>query len=324
MKSRALLISCMIGLGFLFAALFGCSPAAKEVNRADGLKVVTTLFPLYDFARNVGGEKAQVTLMLPPGVEPHAFEPRPKDIFLINKADVFVYTGDFMEPWAASIIKSVDKGKLAVVDASEGAAVRPETEEGPHHEHEAGASHEAESRKQPVDPHIWLDLGNARKMVDNICAGFVRKDPGNRAFYESNASAYKTRLADLDVRFREGLAHCSTRVFVHGGHYAFSYLARRYNLTYMSAYGFSPNAEPNPRHLAEMVRTIRQYHTKYVFYEELLQPRVAQTLARETEAKLLPLNGGHNVTAEEMKRGVTFISLLEQDLDNLKVGLQCR
>lgn len=95
-------------------------------------------------------------------------------------------------------------------------------------------------------------------------------------------------------------------------------------MTYVSAFGFSPDAEPSPRHLAEMVRTIRQYDAKYVFYEELLQPRVAQTLARETGTLLLPLNSGHDVTAEEMKRDVTFISLLEQDLDNLRVGLQCR
>ena len=228
-----------------------------------------------------------------------------------------------MEPWAASIIKGVDARKLVVVDASEGVLLEPEEEGGPSHEGEARpAVHQNE--KEPIDPHIWLDLGNAQKMVDRICAGFVWKDPGNRVLYEKNAAAYKARLAGLDSRFKEGLAQCKTRLFVHGGHYAFNYLARRYHLKYVSAYGFSPDAEPTPRHLAEMVGTIRRYDTKYVFYEELLQPRIAQTLALETGAKLLLLNGGHNVTAEEMKKGVTFISLLEQDLDNLRKGLQCR
>jgi zinc transport system substrate-binding protein len=305
----------------VFAPLFSCSPSRED--RGTGVQVVTTLFPLYDFARNVGGEKAHVTLLLPPGVEPHGFEPRPKDMLFVNQADIFVYTGSFMEPWAASIIKGTDAKKLVVVDASEGAVLQSETAGGTHEGHE-GHGARAENGKEPVDPHIWLDLGNAQKMVDNICAGFVRRDPGNRQFYEKNAKAYNARLAGLDRKFRDGLSQCKTRVFVHGGHYAFNYLAERYHLTYVSAYGFSPDAEPGPRHLAEMVHTIRQHRTEYVFYEELLQPRVAQTLAHETGVSLLPLNGGHNVTAEEMKKGVTFISLLEQDLENLRAGLQCR
>lgn len=321
MRRATAFVFCLTALALVLVSLSSCRQARQ--GRADGLQVVTTLFPLYDFARIVGGAKAHVTLLLPPGVEPHGFEPRPKDILLVNRADVFVYTGDFMEPWAASIIKGTDAKKLVVVDASEGAALRTETEEGASHEDEAH-HHAAGDGRGPTDPHIWLDLGNAQKIVDNICAGFVRRDPGNRQFYEENAKAYNAALARLDRRFRDELSRCGTRVFVHGGHYAFNYLARRYRLTYVSAYGFSPDAEPSPRRLAEMVRTIRQHRAKYVFYEELLQPRVAQTLARETGVKLLPLNGGHNVTAEEMKRGVTFVSLLEQDLENLKVGLQCR
>jgi zinc transport system substrate-binding protein len=312
-------------LALILTGLSTCSPSGDGRGPGKGLQVVTTLFPLYDFARNVGGERAQVTLLLPPGVEPHSFEPRPKDILRINQADVFVYTGSFMEPWAAAIIKGVDESKLVVVDASEGAAVEPETEGAPAEEGESRHDTRREgSHKEPIDPHIWLDLGNAQKMVDNICAGCVRKDPGNKAFYEKNAEAYKAKLAGLDRQFKEGLAQCETRLFVHGGHYAFNYLARRYRLTYVSAYGFSPDAEPSPRHLAEMVRTIRRRNVKYVFYEELLQPRVAETLARETHVLLLPLNGGHNVTAEEMRKGVTFISLLEQDLNNLRKGLRCQ
>lgn len=322
MRKAITFLSCLIAGMLVFALLLSCGPSRED--RGPGVQVVTTLFPLYDFARNVGGGKAHVTLLLPPGVEPHGFEPRPKDMLFVNQADVFVYTGSFMEPWAASIIKGTDAKKLVVVDASEGAMLQSEGTGGGSHEDDADHGTHAESGKESVDPHIWLDLGNAQKMVDNICAGFVRRDPGNRQFYEKNAKAYNARLAGLDRKFRDGLSQCKTRVFVHGGHYAFNYLAGRYHLTYVSAYGFSPDAEPGPRHLAEMVHTIRQYRTKYVFYEELLQPRVAQTLARETGVNLLPLNGGHNVTAEEMKRGVTFISLLEQDLENLKAGLQCR
>ncbi|OPY70610.1 MAG: High-affinity zinc uptake system binding-protein ZnuA precursor [Syntrophorhabdaceae bacterium PtaU1.Bin034] len=294
-----------------------------EPSQKKRLQVVTTLFPLYDFARNVGGDKAEVGLLLPPGVEPHSFEPKPRDIVRVNQADIFVFTGNFMEPWAAALLKGADRQKLVVVDSSRGIALRPEAETEEPDSH-AGKNHHKHVHSDAIDPHIWLDFGNAQKMVDNILEGFITKDPQNRAFYEKNAAAYKARLRDLDDHFKEGLQNCETRLFVHGGHYAFNYLAQRYNLSYVSVYGFSPNAEPSPAHLVDIVQKIRRYRIKYVFYEELLQPRVADTIARETGAGLLPLNGGHNVTKEELERGVTFISLMEQDLKNLRTGLQCR
>ncbi len=303
--------------------LSGCSDKGRPESQQKKLHVVTTLFPLYDFARNVGGDRAEVTLLLPPGVEPHSFEPRPQDILKIHRADIFVYTGPFMEPWAEGIIKG-SRGQALVVDSSEGVALRPEIKENGANGHNEAHGHDAHGKSEVIDPHIWLDLGNAQKMVDNIAAGFIRKDPEGRAVYEKNAAAYKARLQQLDEKFKKGLADCRTRLFVHGGHYAFNYLARRYNLIYVSVYGFSPNAEPSPRHLADIIRQMKRSGTKYVFYEELIQPRIAETIARETGATLLPLNGGHNVTREELQKGVTFISLLEGDLANLRIGLECR
>jgi zinc transport system substrate-binding protein len=315
---RTAVFLCCVPL-FVLTALNSCGPSEERGGRKARLQVETTLFPLYDFAKNVCGPKGDVRLILPPGVEPHSFEPKPGDVLKINKADIFVYTGDFMEPWAAAIIKGARRGDLIVVDASRGAALRRESaDEGP-----AGRGPDGTGRAG-VDPHLWLDLDNAQVMVDNILAGVVRKDPRNRSFYEKNAAAYKAKLRELDEKFRKGLASCETRLFVHGGHYAFNYLAHRYNLSYVSLYGFSPDAEPSPRHLADVVQEIRRRKINYIFYEELLQPRMAETIAHETGVQLLSLNGGHNVTKEELQKGATFISLLESDLENLKVGLQCR
>ncbi len=323
MRKSVVFFSCLLFLTLL--AFNACQPRREPSGRKARLVVVTTLFPLYDFARNVCGTKGDVDLLLPPGVEPHSFEPKPGDIVKINRADVFVYTGDFMEPWAAAIIKGALRRDMVVVDSSRGAMLRQESGlhgsagRGP----DTAAGHDG-SASGPVDPHIWLDFGNAQVMVDNILAGLIRKDPQNRSFYEKNAAAYKARLRGLDEKFGKGLASCETRLFVHGGHYAFDYLARRYNLSYVSAYGFSPDAEPSPRHLADIVQEIKRHNIKCVFYEELLQPRMAETIARETGARLLPLNGGHNVTAEDLRKGTTFIELLERDLNNLRKGLQCR
>ncbi len=323
MRRSVVFLSCLLFL--VLVSFDACQPRRKPAGREGRLVVVTTLFPLYDFARNVCGMKGDVDLLLPPGVEPHSFDPKPGDVMKIHRADIFVYTGDFMEPWAAAIIKGARGRDLVVVDSSRGTKLRQESENhGPPGIGPDTATRHGGAASESVDPHIWLDLGNAQVMVDNILAGVIKKDPGNRSFYEKNAEAFKTQLRELDEKFRKGLASCETRLFVHGGHYAFNYLARRYNLSFVSIYGFSPDAEPSPGHLADIVQEMRLHHIRYVFYEELLQPRMAETIAQETGARLLPLNGGHNVTKEELRKGVTFISLLELDLYNLRKGLQCR
>jgi len=224
------------------------------------------------------------------------------------------------------LVKGMGKDGPLVVDSSRGATLLSQREGPADGEALPGAERQppAPAGGETVDPHIWLDFGNAQVMVDNILAAFVAKDPANKAFYEKNGQTCKARLAALDEEFREGLASCKTRLFVHGGHYAFSYLARRYGLTYVSVYGITPDAEPSPRRLAQIVGKMRRNGIKCIFYEELIQPRMAKTLAAETGARLLPLNGGHNVTREEMEKGVTFVSILEGDLENLRTGLQCR
>ena len=140
----------------------------------------------------------------------------------------------------------------------------------------------------------------------------------------ANAAAYKKRLEELDSRFRNGLAVCRTREFIHGGHFAFAYLARRYNLTYLSAYGITADSEPSPRRMMELVRTVREHGLKAVFFEELLAPRVAETVAGETGAQLVRLHGIHNVSRQELDRGVTYLGLMEENLANLRKGLECR
>jgi len=161
-------------------------------------------------------------------------------------------------------------------------------------------------------------------MVDTIARGFAALDPQNRAFYAANAERYKGKLADLDRNYREALARCHGKVIVHAGHFVFGYLADRYNLTYVSAYrGFSPNAEPSPKMLAALIQTIRKYDVKAIYHEELVSPRVAEAVARETGLPLLMLHGAHNMTREEMSHGVTFVQLMEKNLENLRKGLQC-
>lgn len=279
------------------------------------LRVVCTLFPLYDFARNVGQEKVEVSLLLPPGVEAHSFEPKPRDIVAMQKADVLIYTGKAMEPWVEDVVNSVRNDKLLVIDASQGITLLSSRVEKQSYRHGVGNK----------DPHIWLDFTNAQKMVDTIADGFIRQAPDGKDFYLHNASTYKEKLEALDARYRQVINFCRKKVIIQGGHFAFGYLARRYGLTYIAAYeGAGEDIEPKPKDLIDLIQKVKKYEVKYVYYEELVQPKAARTLAEETGTGLLKLSAAHNVTRDEFARGVTFLAIMEQNLDNLKKGLECQ
>ena len=302
----------------LFAVLSivcACQKNEPPSSQPKKLRVVTTLFPLYDFARNIGGDKIDLTLLLPPGIEPHSFEPRPDDLVRISKADLFVFTSEQMEPWAMKLIKGVAAESLLVVDTSKGTRLL-----------KGGAAneHEGEQGAGGMDPHIWLDFANARIMVDNMATGMAAKDPANREYYAARAAAYKAELQKLDDEFRTGLANCGKREFLHGGHYAFGYLAKRYGLTYHSAQAVNPDAEPTPAKIAGLLKQMRGHDLRFVYSEELLSPRSAEMIAKESGAKILMLHGAHNISKDELASGATFISLMKRNLENLRTGLQCR
>lgn len=297
----------------------GCSSreAQEPGGSAGKLGVVTTLFPLYDFARAVAGDRAVVTMLLPPGTEPHSFEPRPDDVVRVGKAGLFIYTSRAMEPWAETVIKGVDRKKLVVVEAGEGVAyLRAGAGDDPDHDDHA--------RVTALDPHIWLDFGNAVQMADNILAGFVAADPANAGHYRANAAALKGKLDDLDRRYRKGLEVCGTRIFLHGGHFTFGYLARRYHLDYHALSGVSSESEPSAARMAGMVKELRRSGARYLFAEELLSPRLSETLAAEAGVSVLMLHGAHNLGRDDFRRGVGFIGLMEENLATLQKGLACR
>jgi zinc transport system substrate-binding protein len=272
----------------------------STLNAAENkLVVITTLFPLYDFARNIGQDKISVTLLLPAGVEAHSYEPSAGDVVKVNKADLFIYTSNLMEPWVKKFTSGVDNKNLVILEASGGLEDR--------------------------DPHTWLDFSKAMAMVDRIRDALIARDPADRDFYLGSARQYSEKLAALDTEYRQTLSTCRNKVLIFGGHFAFGYLAQRYHLLFLSAYkGFSPDAEPTPRNLAELVDQIRQYKVKYIFYEELLSPRVAEILSQETGAQLLKLSAAHNLSREEMDKGISFIDVMKANLVNLKQGLLCQ
>ncbi len=317
-KKSVLLILLLILLLFSFSA---CRKEPSGTEGKPGILVVATLFPLYDFAREIGGDKIQAVLLLPPGTEAHSFEPRPADIKLLHLAQVFLLSHPAMEPWATELLKGISNPDLSVVDTSRG--VKLLTLTGEHRHREERKTAPAANPAGQIDPHFWLDLDNAALMVDNIVRALAEKEPSHAPFFRENAERYKMRLAELDGKYKSLLPDCAKRLIVSGGHAAFGYPARRYNLDYVSAYHFSPDAEPKPRDLAKIIKLIKKHDIQYIFHEELIQPRIAAALAAETGAALLMLHGAHNITKDEYDRGVSFISLMESNLNNLRRGLSC-
>jgi zinc transport system substrate-binding protein len=293
----------------------------SEVHCRVKLKVVASLFPLYEFAREVGANHSEVTLLLPPGGEAHSWEPKPGDIAKIAKADVFVYLGVSMEPWVDKVLKATRGKQVRVVEASHGLHLL----KAEHHEKEHGkpGHSQGHSHGENLDPHIWLDFHLDLEIVEAIARAFAEKDPAHQSAYSKNAEVYQGRLKDLDRIYRTSLANCRHRQMILGGHAAFAYLAKRYGLEQLSLSGVSPNAEPTPKRMAEVIEVTRKAGNKYIFSEEMVNAKLAQALAREAGVSILVLNPGANLTRQQAKDKVTFIELMESNLKKLKKGLEC-
>ena len=271
MKIRRALLNIMI-LVLIWTFLSGCSSIVgdEESVSNDRIKITATLFPQYDFAKEIVKEKGDVSLLLPPGVEAHSYEPTPKDIVDIKKTDVFIYTGKYMEPWVEKLIENMDKDSIVVIDISQGIELIDEED----HDH----GHDEK------DPHIWLDPVYGEKIVDNILEGILMADGENEDFYRQNAKAYKEKLAELDKKFEETFSKTKHKTIMHGGHFAFGYFAKRYGLEYMSPYeGFTPNAEPTPRRILELIERMKSTGINVIYYEELIDPKVAKIISDDME-----------------------------------------
>jgi zinc transport system substrate-binding protein len=283
-------------LAVLTAACQPAPPSAKPL-------VVASFYPLYEFSRQVAGDRAEVVSLVPPGVEPHDWEPSPQNVVEVQKARLFVYNGAGFEPWADKLVKELAGGKTVVARATKGV--------------------ELLTAAGTVDPHVWLDPVLAQAQVDAIRAGLEQVDPANAAAYADNARHFKAQLARLDEAFAHGLRDCA-RHDVITSHAAFSYLARRYRLTQVPVMGLAPESEPSPAELAAIVALARRKKVSHIFFETLVSSRLAETLAREVGAKTLVLNPIEGLTKEEAAAGKGYVALMEANLESLRTGLGCK
>jgi len=293
------------------AAVAAAATLLASVDPRPGLKVVATIFPLGEFAREVGGDRTETEILVPPGADIHSWQPRLGDIkTLAGERGLFLYLGSGLDPWAEDLFRNAAGPGWKRLEASRGLRLIQETD------HEEGEGH-------ATDPHVWLDFDQDRAIVDRVAAALAELSPSEAPIFEANARAYKARLEDLDRRYAEALRSCRGRRLVVGGHAAFAYLARRYGLVQTAVMGPTPEASPAPRDIVRIIALAKSENIAAVFHEPGSGDRLARTIAREIGAEVLLLHPGHNLTEARGGR-TTFIDLMERNLENLRHGLGCR
>ena len=303
-KKVGIVLSALILLG----AMSGCSQQNTK-KKNDKIKIVTTFYPMYDFAKNIVGSNGDVELLIPAGTEPHDYEPSPKDMANIEEADVFVYNSDAMETWVPKLKQSVDNQNLKIVKASQGIQLIK------------GSAEENDGKASPVDPHVWLDPVLAKKEVENIKNGIIAADPTHKSEYEKNAAQYEAKLTDLDQLYKNTLKNAKSRVFV-TQHAAFAYLANQYHLTQVPIAGLSPDQEPSPSQLGDLQKYVKEHNIKTIYFEEIASPKVAKTLADATGAKTVQLSPIEGITKEEQSKGVDYIEYMKKNLEALQLSVK--
>lgn len=340
-RYRAVLLFIAVILSLVLTA---CGAADKYKNLDENkITIIATLFPQYDFARQIAGDNANVVLLLSPGMESHSFDPSPTDIIAIQNSDIFLYTGPYMESWAADVIEGIESDTRIVDLSAHVPLVKQEDIEKEYeeahaghnhgegeecdeveleevgHEHEHSHTHEHD---HTYDPHIWTNPMFAKIMVEDIVAALIECDPEHAAEYEQNRDAYLAELDRLDTEIRAMVAEAERHELFFGGRFAMYYFTKEYGLTYDAVYdSCSSETEPSVQSVMHVIEEMKEHDIPVIYYEELVDPRIARTIAEEIDCQMLLWHSCHSVTKKELEAGVTYLELMWKNLENLKVGL---
>jgi zinc transport system substrate-binding protein len=301
-------------------ALMSAEARAKQEAVIDGrFTVVTTVFPAYDFVREIAGTAVELSILLPPGLESHSFEPTPRDIIRIQNSALFICTGGESETWVERVLSSMDAGEaggprivrmMDCVHLFEEEAVE-------------GMQVEEEAEEAAYDEHVWTSPRNAARIAERIAAELAALDPGNADAYRRRVGAYTAELAALDTGFREAAAGGSRKTIVFGDRFPFRYLAEEYGLSYFAAFpGCSTETEASAATVAFLIRKIREEHIPVIFHIELSNERMADMISEETGAEKRLLHACHNISKRDFDQGRSYLELMNQNLLALREALR--
>jgi zinc transport system substrate-binding protein len=300
-KVKIIIVISIVVLLLIIDAFYYLKPDVKQreefkIFKDENGKIIVSAasFPVYDFAKEIGGDKIKVNLLLPPGIEAHSFRPTNKELSQAASSSLVFYVSPLFETWLDKLNAEVKT--VAVADSL--------IEEG--------------------DPHVWLDFTKATVMTDNITKAYQMIDPINSSYYQIQADNYKDKLQTLDQLYFASLKNCQFRDLIQGGHQAFSYLTRRYNLNYLPAQGVVPQTDLDMDKISAQIEKIKSSGQEYIYYEELIMPSLAEVVRQRTGVKMILLNSAHNVARFDIEGGLTFIKIMENNLESLKLGLSCQ
>jgi zinc transport system substrate-binding protein len=288
-------------------SLAACGESGSGAANDDGRpQVVAAFYPIFEAAQRVGGDRVQVSNLTPAGGEPHDLELSSRQVDRIEDADVVLFFGHGFQP---ALEKAARRSKGTTLDLLA----------------DAGALRAAPpgDDKLDIDPHVWLDPALFKAIVTRVAAALSEADAANRSTYESNAATYIHELDDLDTAFVQGLARCDRKAVV-TSHAAFGYLTSRYGLTQEAIAGLEPESEPNPQRLAELAAKVRAEGTTTIFYETLVSPKVAESLAREAGVGTAVLDPLEGLSEKDAKAGKSYVSVMRDNLASLRQALGCR
>ncbi len=282
-------------------------PSMHQTTSVVKIRVTTSFYPLYFMAQTIGGQHATVINITPTGAEPHDYEPTPANMMQIENSQLLILNGGNLEAWGPNIQQIINPKRTRLVIAAKGLTNQKINKDG----------------QTIVDPHVWLSPVLAQKMVDRITTGFISVDPNNRVYYQTRADKLKDQLNILNQDYLRGLQHCTKRDIV-TAHAAFGYLASQYNFKQIAITGLSPAAEPSSKQLIHLIKLIRSNQIKYIFFESLVSPKLADTIAQEVGAKTLELNPIEGLTSSELAHHQNYFTEMQANLVNLRIALECK
>lgn len=316
-------------LAFMMLAgltLAGCANSSGDLVEGK-VNVVTSFYPLYNFAQKIGGEHVHVINLVATGVEAHDWTPKPKDMANLSKSDVFVYNGWGFEGWVEEFLGGSEADSdLIVVEAVQGIEPILLSEKDDEHEANEEEGHEEEAHAEEnehgeFDPHVWMSPLQAISIAENIMQGLVEADPGHQSEFAANFEALKQELEQLHEDYAAALSEASRKEVV-VSHHAYGYLTRDYGLTQVAIMGISPDAEPTAQDIKKISEYVKEHDIRYILFEELASPKLAETLAKDVGIETLVFNPVEGLTEEQEERGEDYISIMRSNLTTLQKALQ--
>lgn len=308
-----------VALAFLPAT--ACQAPGPPEGEGGRLDLVATLFPAYDFAREVGGDQVTVTLLLPPGAESHSYEPTPRDVTRIADCDLFIYNGGISDSWVERLLDAAGLDPDRTVRMMDYVELLEEAEEGIlEDDHD---DHDPLPPLHAYDEHIWTAPLNALRISEGIAGRLAEADSRHAALYEANFDRYAGELRQLDDSFRTVIREGKRGEIMVADRFPLIYFTDAYGLDYTAAFpGCAAETDPKPKTVAGMITRVKEQGIPYIFHIEFSNEKLADLIAGETGARKLLFHTAHNVSKEELEAGVSYLSLMRQNAENLRLALE--